>query len=146
MITTRIINADNVSALFGTLPPTLQRETILGLSQATFDGAQTGAQRHSKTGALVQSLYNRAAPKGRAVGHDPQRAPYAIFVNLGTRPHVIRPKNKRALRWPVGGRFVFATKVDHPGYIGDAYLYKSADTAVAKMGAIVDAAIRKANV
>lgn len=39
--------------------------------------------------------------------------PYAGIHNFGgkTRPHVIRPKNKKALRF--GGRF--AKKVNHPG-------------------------------
>ncbi|MFG2873289.1 HK97 gp10 family phage protein [Streptomyces sp. NPDC048338] len=40
---------------------------------------------------------------------------YAPYVNDGTRPHVIRPKTKQALRFKVGGRVVFARVVNHPG-------------------------------
>lgn len=40
---------------------------------------------------------------------------YAPFVNDGTRPHVIRPKNAKALRFRVGGRIVYARVVNHPG-------------------------------
>ena len=40
---------------------------------------------------------------------------YAPYVNDGTRPHVIRPKTKQALRFMVGGRVVFARVVNHPG-------------------------------
>lgn len=40
---------------------------------------------------------------------------YAPFVNDGTRPHIIRPKNAQALRFRVGGRVVFAKVVRHPG-------------------------------
>ena len=40
---------------------------------------------------------------------------YAAFVNDGTRPHVIRPRNKQVLRFTVGGRVVFAKVVHHPG-------------------------------
>lgn len=40
---------------------------------------------------------------------------YAEFVSAGTRPHVIRPRNARALRFNVGGVTVFATRVNHPG-------------------------------
>lgn len=40
---------------------------------------------------------------------------YAAMVHDGTRPHVIRPRRKRALRFQVGGRIVFATRVNHPG-------------------------------
>lgn len=40
---------------------------------------------------------------------------YAGFVNDGTRPHIIRPKNKQVLRFVVGGRVVYAKVVHHPG-------------------------------
>lgn len=40
---------------------------------------------------------------------------YAAWVNDGTRPHVIRPRTKRYLKFQVGGRTVFARKVNHPG-------------------------------
>jgi len=42
-------------------------------------------------------------------------APYAPFVELGTRPHVIFPKNKKALRFFKDGKEIFAKKVRHPG-------------------------------
>lgn len=45
--------------------------------------------------------------------HD--NADYALYVHEGTRPHVIRPRNAQALRFNVGGREVFAKRVDHPG-------------------------------
>lgn len=40
---------------------------------------------------------------------------YAPFVNDGTRRHFIRPKNKKVLRFQVGGKVVYARVVDHPG-------------------------------
>ena len=129
------------------LPPALERTTLLRMSQIAYDAAQRGAGRHSKpggSGALFQSLYNRSIPKGREVGHDPQRAPHALFVNLGTRPHEIRPKNKKALRWAGGGLFHFAKVVKHPGYRGDAYMIAAATEAVREFRAIVDQAMREA--
>ena len=44
-------------------------------------------------------------------------APYSIFVHQGTRPHVIRAVNARALSfyWPRVGRQVFFASVNHPG-------------------------------
>ena len=129
------------------LPPALERTTLLRMSQIAYDAAQRGAGRHSKpggSGALFQSLHNRSIPKGREVGHDPQRAPHALFVNLGTRPHEIRPKNKKALRWAGGGLFHFAKVVKHPGYRGDAYMIAAATEAVREFRAIVDQAMREA--
>lgn len=41
--------------------------------------------------------------------------PATLFVLYGTRPHVIRPRRKKALRFDVGGRTVFAAVVHHPG-------------------------------
>lgn len=56
---------------------------------------------------------------------------YAGFVNDGTRPHIIRPKNKRALRFVVDGRVVFATVVHHPGTRAKPFM----DRAVAEVTA-----------
>lgn len=44
-----------------------------------------------------------------------QDVPYAKFLEGGTRPHVIRPKNARVLAFSVGGEQVFAKAVNHPG-------------------------------
>lgn len=140
------IKFEGLSEASGTLrrlPAALEKKTILRLSQVAYDEAQRGAGRHNKTGALFQSLFNRAIPNGREVGHDPQRAPHAIFVLLGTRPHVIRPKNKKALRWASGGRFFFAGKVNHPGYRGDAYLINAATLAVREFSKILDQALKE---
>ncbi|WP_327345999.1 hypothetical protein [Streptomyces europaeiscabiei] len=37
------------------------------------------------------------------------------FVLDGTRPHIIRPRRAKALRFDVGGETVFASVVRHPG-------------------------------
>jgi hypothetical protein len=37
------------------------------------------------------------------------------FLEFGTRPHVIEPKDKEALRFEVDGETIFATRVFHPG-------------------------------
>lgn len=140
------IRFDGLSEASGTLrrlPAGLEKSTILRMSQVAYDEAQRGAGRHNRTGALFQSLFNRPIPKGREVGHDPQRAPHAIFVQLGTRPHVILPTKKKALRWASGGRFFFAGKVNHPGYRGDAYLIAAATLAVREFSTIVSAALRE---
>ncbi len=138
--------SEAVSTLRG-LPPALERSTLLRMSQIAYDAAQRGAARHTRpggSGALFQSLYNRSIPKGREVGHDPNRAPHALFVNLGTRPHEIRPRRKRALRWAGGGLFHFAKVVRHPGYRGDAYMIAAATEAVREFRAIVEQAMRDA--
>lgn len=38
-----------------------------------------------------------------------------LFMEEGTAPHVIKPKNKKALRFTIGGKTIFAKQVNHPG-------------------------------
>lgn len=40
---------------------------------------------------------------------------YAEIVAKGSRPHIIRPRSARALRFNVGGRVIYARVVHHPG-------------------------------
>jgi hypothetical protein len=128
------------------LAPEASRRVILDMSQIAHDTIQDGAGRHrGKTGALFASIYNRSlGPAARQVGHDTQRAPHAPFVIHGTQPHKIFPKDKKALRWVVGNRFVFAKFVNHPGNRADPYIDRAADEAVRQFAAIVDRAIKGA--
>lgn len=41
--------------------------------------------------------------------------PQAKYTDEGTRAHVIRPRNKKVLRFKYRGRIVFAREVNHPG-------------------------------
>jgi hypothetical protein len=126
------------------LPEGIEEKVILGLSQVAYDSAQKGAGKHFKTGALFQSLYNRKVlGGGRAVGHDPARAPHALFVVFGTRPHVIKPKKRKALRWVGPNGFIFAKSVNHPGYRGDNYMLRARDDALGQFKAITDNALKR---
>jgi len=49
-------------------------------------------------------------------------APYSAPVHEGARPHVIRPRFARALRFEIDGRVVFARRVNHPGQRAQPYL------------------------
>lgn len=74
-------------------------------------------QVHS--GKLLASVKNEMVENahevfGRVYSHG---VPYANIQERGgtTRPHVILPRNAKALRFMMGGRVVFAKKVNHPG-------------------------------
>ena len=85
------------------------------------------AGAHTKTGALERSVTSqRINPLEYFIGHGPQVAPHAVFVHWGTKPHIIRPKNKKALRWATGGKFAFAHAVRHPGTKGDPWMKDAA--------------------
>ena len=105
-----------------------------------FNYALEGAGKHSKSGWLVRSLGSGAAKTGDLeyqISHDLQAAPQALFVNFGTRPHEIRPKQKKVLRWVNGGNFIFSKLVHHPGYKGDAYFPASTENALRDFDQIV---------
>ncbi|MFE0079178.1 HK97-gp10 family putative phage morphogenesis protein [[Kitasatospora] papulosa] len=66
------------------------------------------------TGRLRSSIVSREESSGRAVGYTVgTNVNYAEDVENGTAPHVIVPKNGKALYWP-GARHPVA-KVNHPG-------------------------------
>lgn len=54
-------------------------------------------------------------------------ANYAAAVHDGTRPHVIRPRVARALKFQMDGRTVFAKSVRHPGTRARPFLRNAAD-------------------
>jgi len=127
--------------------PQVARRTILDMSVIAHDKLLEGAGRHTKTGALHASAFNRRVDSdlARMVGHDLDRAPYARWVIGGAKPHTIRPKEPRkALRWVVGNGFVFARKVNHPGYEGDNYLNPAAQAALAALDDILSRNIKEA--
>lgn len=59
---------------------------------------------------------------------------YAAMVNDGTRPHIIRPKNARALRFVVNGRVVYARVVHHPGTRANPFLDRALREVAASRG------------
>lgn len=91
------------------------------LSQRLLDAARQEAP--VKTGLLRSKLrvepFRMTGPnKGEGgVGVSKEDVPYAGYVRWGTRPHVIRARNAKYLRfyWPRVGRVVFFKKVNHPG-------------------------------
>ena len=142
MIELNLAGLDEVRARFAQFVPETQAKVLRGLAQVAFDTAQRQADTHTQTGALARSLrLQDDGDGGWIIGHDLQHAPYAIFLHFGTRPHLIKPKDKKALRWPGGSgsktNFIFAKWVRHPGYEGDPWLVKAADEAVRQFDAIV---------
>ncbi len=59
---------------------------------------------------------------------------YAPYVNDGTRPHKIRPRTKKALKFRVGGKTVFAAAVNHPGTRPNPFLDRALREVAAARG------------
>jgi len=99
-----------------------------------------------KTGRLGRSI----GPGGLTNDHAIVRASanYAAYVELGTRPHVIKPRNGKFLAFPAkgtatrlggaptrdavrkGGAYVFARVVHHPGTKPQPFLVPGAQQAI----------------
>lgn len=68
-------------------------------------------------------------------------APHAAPIEFGSRPHVIRPRHKKRLRWPVEGGFQFATEVHHPGNFEYGYLRDALEDKLPEIVEEVEAAV-----
>lgn len=64
------------------------------------------------TGTLRNSIQFIKQPDG---SYKISMVDYALYVEFGTAPHVITPKNARALRFQQGSGAVFSMRVEHPG-------------------------------
>lgn len=98
---------------------------------------------HRKTGNLGRSI--RVAEVTLSSVTIEATAGYARFVELGTRAHIIRPKNGKVLAWGgprrlsgslrSGGKPThFATIVHHPGTKPSPFLLPGAERAYAGIG------------
>ena len=120
MIKIRLLNP----GVFATLSDDIKaanRRALAKTGDSVFDLLYAAADKHTKTGGMIRSLNQSFNGTAYTIEHNLQQAPHAAFVHWGARPHVIKPRNKKILRFPVGGAFVFARSVNHPGYKGDPY-------------------------
>lgn len=116
------------------------RQAVKESANAVQDYAAEHHEFRSHTSALEQSV-DTAFLHGGMTGRvflNTRRAPYGPFVHEGTPPHIIRPKNRQALRWVAGADFVFSRKVHHPGYRGDPFLYNALDAMDEEIDRIFD--------
>lgn len=74
-------------------------------------------------GSMPDQITSRVTGSGAGlVGEVISGHPASVYVIYGTRPHVIRPRRAKALRFTAGGRLVFAAKVNHPGNAANDFL------------------------
>lgn len=80
------------------------------VSEARLETHRKGIR--NKTGRYSRGWQYRV--RGNTL-HIRNRSDHAVFIEGGTRPHVIEPRRRKALRFMVGTAIVFAKKVFHPG-------------------------------
>jgi hypothetical protein len=85
-----------------------------------------------KTGALRQSFFKNVAGEKASIS---SHSPVAVFIEFGTRPHMIYPARARALAFiagaigagtqKIGGGLIFTAYVRHPGTRPQPYAAES---------------------
>lgn len=85
-------------------------------------------QCNKRTGKLSKSIVKRSEYVGTELGIRIKAAqPYSVYVHEGTKPHVIKAKNKPYLVFfwangPTGAHVYRMKQVNHPGYAGNRFL------------------------
>lgn len=104
-----------------------------------------------RTGNLYRSTEARvvrvrggsgAAIAGRRV-RVANTAPYAPFVEFGTRPHVIRARRVRFLRFWWKGAIRFFRKVNHPGTRHTRFLWRATYAAFRVVGPNIETRLER---
>ena len=113
--------------------PDKTREKLREAVKSTARDITARASAEHRYIARVGSKLEKEGVKFRADGLnavvflDDASVPYGRFIHEGTRAHVIEPRNRRALRWPVGEGFAYAKRVRVSGIKPDPFLYNAAE-------------------
>jgi HK97 gp10 family phage protein len=103
-------------------------KAVKGLLRELAEYAEEEMRRQApeRTGRLRRSIRKRLnlAALEVEVGPDVE---YAVYVEYGTHPHVIRPVRAEALRFEVEGEIVFARLVRHPGTKPNPFVRRTAE-------------------
>lgn len=127
-----VLCADNAAeflAAVDAFAQEIQRGCVDVVRDTCFDGAEHARavgqfQDHSGSNGLRASI--KARPVKRtgtgAEGSFGTDKPYAAAVEGGQKPHEIRARNRKFLRWEQNGEVRFARVVQHPGTRGKPFM------------------------
>ena len=120
-------DVEGIKALLIELGEPLARKALARTAVELEKYVRDEGMPHFKDGGMNSALFKRKRQGGDMwdIGYDLRRAHYAVYVLFGTKPHQIYPKNKKALRWAAGGKFIFAKSVNHPGNKSDNSLERA---------------------
>jgi hypothetical protein len=99
-------------------------------TEASGDAVTYSRQKHeykNRTGALRGATFGRVVrlkSGAKVVLKNPK--PYAAAIDMGAKPHWIKPRAlDKPLRFKVGGRWVSTWLVNHPGNRAYRFLYNA---------------------
>jgi len=123
-------------------------KAIRNITQEVFENVKFSARLHHITGTLEKNIRHKVKKHTGVVYIDNEnmlvnwkgkKINYANFVLFGTRPHTIKPRVKKALRFSYKNldEFVYRKLVHHPGYRGDDFLKKALDKTFANVEKLI---------
>lgn len=105
------------------------------IQSANYIKAEMEAKVPVRTGNLRNSIFIKVETDKVIIGPNLITAPYAGYVEFGTRAHTIVPRTKGGvLVFTVGGTKVFTRKVNHPGSRPHPYVMPAFQSWVDSLG------------
>lgn len=112
----------DLADMFKRLPAQVEATCAIAVRMAADQGADHARQHHTykdRSGTLSNSI-DSDGTSGEVGSNNLSAtisagASYAVIIEKGSVPHVIEPRFKKMLRFPVEGGFVFRRRVQHPG-------------------------------
>lgn len=141
------LEVDELKAAFKQVDAKLEQHLPVALAlgaQMVADEARRKHDYKDRTSELTNSIM-AGDVEGSYQGGDltvtvSAGAAHGIYVEEGTRAHVIRPKHRKALRWTGGNGFIFAKSVNHPGTDATHFLANALDAKLDDVASELEAA------
>ena len=119
VLSTRGLSFDEVASKFSMQ---LKQALIEPLADIAWAKAVSGAPR--RTGYLASRIVKNVGAGEASIA---ALADYAVFVEKGTRPHLIFPVRASCLAFEVAGEMVFTRLVRHPGTKPNPFMQRAVD-------------------
>lgn len=104
--------------------PALKRALVRGSQRVVSTAKRNLRDNNSvRTGLLRRSITKEVKVEALEVSaRVGTNVEYSSYVETGTKAHKIAPRNKSVLKFKIGGVWVFAKQVNHPGSKAKPYL------------------------
>jgi hypothetical protein len=116
-----------------TLHANIRKEAPLGKNKSEGKGNTSnlrGSWQVTKLGSLEWALNSKAI--------------YRWMVQTGTKAHIIKPKNTKALHFTVKGSEIFCKIVHHPGTAANPYITRAIEETKKRIPEFADKAVKEA--
>lgn len=126
------VDADKLVRAFEAAPAKTREELrqVVKSTARNIQARASNVHRYTSRGGLLEreGVKFHADGMNAVVFLNDAAVPYGKYLHEGTQAHVIEPRNRSALRWPVGGEgFAFAKRVQVSGIKPDPFLYHAAE-------------------